>query len=50
MGYHIISKNTVFYVVSTKEDKVDQQVDTKPGSGSIPPNSVRGKTFRYSVF
>ena len=45
MFYRISSKNTKFYVVTTKEDKVDQQVDTKPGKDSIPPNSVRAKTF-----
>ena len=39
--YHIQSKNTLSYIISTPQDKVDQEVDTKPGSDSVPPNAVR---------
>jgi len=38
--YHIQSKNTLFYVISTDADKPGQKVDTKPGKNSIPPNST----------
>jgi hypothetical protein len=33
--YHIQSKNTKFYIVSTTEDKVDREVETKDGGDSI---------------
>ena len=39
--YLIQSRNTDFYVVSTRDDKIKQQVDTKDGKDSIPPNAVR---------
>ena len=39
--YLIKSKNTEFYIVSAKEDKPGQQVDTKNGKTSIPPLAVR---------
>ena len=38
--YYIQSKNTLAYVISSLQDKVDQEVDTKPGKNSIPPNAV----------
>ena len=47
--YHIQSKNTLFYVISTPQDKVDQEVDTKPGKDSIPPNAVRARLSTLST-
>ena len=38
--YLIQSKNTQSFVISTPQDKVDSEVDTKPGKNSIPPHAV----------
>ena len=47
--YHIQSKNTLFYVISTPQDKADQEVDTKPGKDSIPPNAVCARLSTLST-
>jgi len=38
--YRFQSVNTKFYVISTVNDKVGQEVDTRPGKDSIPANSI----------
>jgi len=38
--YRFQSKNTLFFVVSSNEDRPGQEVDTRPGKDSIPPHSI----------
>ena len=47
--YRFQSTNTEFYVISTPNDKVGQEIDTLPGKDSIPPNSVRAQ-LSSSIF
>ena len=50
LPYHIQSVNTKFFVTSTEDDQVGQQVETKPGKESIPKNSVCAQLSTLAFF